>query len=229
LRRAVRLACLAAVLLRTSPSAAGQTDNAQAARESARRATAAYNLGQYAEASRDFEAAYKLVQDPALLFNVAQSYRMGGEREKALTTYKSYLRTAPPNAVDRKQALRWKMELEATTTASVPKDAIPPSPEPTPGADGAERVPSVGTRMASPAQPQPREPLVSPKESVAVNLQAAPQSVPQSSRADSPFYGRWWFWTFIGVAAAGAATALILTHDRNNPDCLGVKPCGTIP
>jgi tetratricopeptide (TPR) repeat protein len=215
------------VLLYALPIAAGQKEDASAAREHARRAAAAYNLGQYTEASHEFEAAYKLVQDPALLFNVGQSYRLGGEREKALTAYKSYLRTAPANAIDRQQAERWKAELEAapaaaTTTGNEASPAPERAPRPADVTDSAAPVATIA--------PPPTAPLETPPAAV-VNLSPPPPPPEGStpSETDSPFYKRWWFWTLLGAAAAGTITALILTRDRSNPDCLGVSPCGSIP
>src|SRR5438552_1929152 len=113
LRIALAVGCFAIVALFSGPIAAGQKENVEAAREHSNTATAAYNLGQYLEASREFEAAYKLVQDPAFLFNLGQAYRLGGDPEKALTAYRSYLRNAAPAARDREQAQKWKADMEA--------------------------------------------------------------------------------------------------------------------
>ncbi len=60
-----------------------------------RKATGEYNLGQYVEAARDYEAAYLQTLDPNLLFNVAQSFRLAGDTDKAITAYRSYLRSNP--------------------------------------------------------------------------------------------------------------------------------------
>src|SRR5262245_54043331 len=93
----IMLPALFAIVLCARPAAADPPADADVAREHARRATAAYNLGHYEEAAAEFEAAYRAVPDPALLFNLAQSYRLGGQSEKAVIAYKSYLRTAPPD------------------------------------------------------------------------------------------------------------------------------------
>src|SRR5262245_42356196 len=53
-----------------------------------RKATAAYNLGRYIEAAKEYEAAYEQTLDAKLLFNVAQAYRLAGDREKAITAYR---------------------------------------------------------------------------------------------------------------------------------------------
>ena len=88
------------VVMTPAPARADKKRDAEAAREHTQRATVAYNLGHFDEAVEAFEAAYKLVLDPALLFNVAQAHRLGGRPERALATYKAYLRTAPRGAGD---------------------------------------------------------------------------------------------------------------------------------
>jgi tetratricopeptide (TPR) repeat protein len=53
-----------------------------------------YNLGQYEEAVRAFEAAYAISGAKPLLFNIAQALRLAGPShcERALRTYEAYLR-----------------------------------------------------------------------------------------------------------------------------------------
>lgn len=53
-------------------------DETVTAREHYRRGTNAFNLGHYLEAVKEYEAAYQLKEDPALLFNIAQAYRLAG-------------------------------------------------------------------------------------------------------------------------------------------------------
>lgn len=60
-----------------------------------RKATGEYNLGKYLEAAQDYEAAYLQTLDANLLFNVAQAYRLAGETDKAITAYRSFLRSDP--------------------------------------------------------------------------------------------------------------------------------------
>ena len=68
------------------------------ARDQVKQAAAAYNLGHFDEAAEHYEEAYRLVPDPILLFNIAQSYRLGGKPDKALNAYRSFLRTSGPDA-----------------------------------------------------------------------------------------------------------------------------------
>src|SRR5213596_3204433 len=65
------------------------------ARELYRRGTTAFDLGRFDDAVRDYEAAYELTENPALLYNIAQAHRFAGRPEKALHFYHSYLRNLP--------------------------------------------------------------------------------------------------------------------------------------
>ena len=113
-------------------------DRKATARSAWRDGNASYNLGQYEEAARQFEAAYKLVQDPVFLFNVAQSYRLAGKLDHALDRYRAFLRTSPEASPNRVIAAKFvddlKRKLGDTTPAApkapVPKTAFAPLPAP---------------------------------------------------------------------------------------------------
>src|SRR5687767_12112847 len=100
------------IALLAMPALALADPGVTAAREATRNATAAYNIGQFEEAAKHYEQAYRLVLDPALLFNIGQSYRLAGRPERAIPAYKAYLRTAPANASNRGQVERRVAELE---------------------------------------------------------------------------------------------------------------------
>lgn len=78
------------------------------------RGTSYYNLGRYAEALAEYEAAYLAVQDPPFLFNIAQCQRKMGHDQEALGAYRSYLRVAP-NAPNRAEVHKRIAELERQT------------------------------------------------------------------------------------------------------------------
>jgi tetratricopeptide (TPR) repeat protein len=75
-------------------------DDLQLAREHYSRAIKAYEVGQYDEAIAEFAAAYKLRDDPSILFNLAQSHRLAGHRAEALRTYRMFMLKVP-NAPNR--------------------------------------------------------------------------------------------------------------------------------
>jgi len=152
--------------------------NEDAAREATKRGTAAYNLGAYEEAAKNYEQAYRLVQDPILLFNVGQSWRLAGKPDKALIAYKAYLRTGPQDAPNREQVERRIPELEQVISETKRTQSAPPA----------------GTLAVLP-----------PAEASgqgAASIVESPGSAPLHGER-TPIYGRWWFWAGAGALVAG--------------------------
>ena len=124
-------ALLLSLLLSTSVGA--QTTPAPPASQNAmieqwRLGTVEYTLGHYETAVQCYERAYRLHEEPALLYNLAQAYRKLGALEQSLTTYRSYLLRAPPDAPNRALAHQRAQELETLLAAR--KEAGLPAPEP---------------------------------------------------------------------------------------------------
>ncbi|MGB8298879.1 MAG: tetratricopeptide repeat protein, partial [Polyangia bacterium] len=110
-----------------------------------RKATAAYNLGKYAEAAKDYEAAYERTLDANLLFNIGQAYRLAGDRDRAITAYRSFIRSAPDS--EQRQLAESKIhELDRQRSA--------PPPAPLPAAEPA---------LASAPPPAPVAPAATPE------------------------------------------------------------------
>jgi tetratricopeptide (TPR) repeat protein len=65
---------------------------AEGAKEHYERAKKLYDLNRFDEAVKEFEAAYELNDQPVLLYNIAQSYRLAGKLPESVRFYKSYLR-----------------------------------------------------------------------------------------------------------------------------------------
>lgn len=65
------------------------------AREHRDAGIAEYKAGRYANAIEEFETAYKLDPEPALLFSLAQAERLGGRCRAALEHYERYLASNP--------------------------------------------------------------------------------------------------------------------------------------
>jgi tetratricopeptide (TPR) repeat protein len=76
-------------------SSMASADDAGQARGHFVRGKTLYDVGRFAEAAKEFEAAYEAKNDPAILFNLAQSYRFAHDYEKAIVTYRAFLRNAP--------------------------------------------------------------------------------------------------------------------------------------
>jgi hypothetical protein len=144
-----------------------------------RRATAAHDLGNYAEAAKEYEAAYMKSMDANLLVNVGQAWRMAGERQKALTAFRSYLRLAPSGEHVAFCEMRIQ-ELEARARPAVLP--VRPAPPPTP--------PPVIVN-----QPPPQVFVSTPP------APACPPSSPivMSRPCPNPMYEAWPIWTAVGV------------------------------
>jgi tetratricopeptide (TPR) repeat protein len=110
------------------------------------RGTAEYRLGYYDKAASLYEEAYRLLPDPALLYNIGQAYRMAGQRDKALVAYRSYLRTSAPDAPNRDLAQKRVDELEAAGAGTLSRPVqllptdMPVGPTDTPALVGVTRV-----------------------------------------------------------------------------------------
>ncbi len=72
-------------------------------------AEALYKRRDYLAAATEYQAAYDLSGLPGLLFNVAQSYRLGGEKERSVAAYRQFLERAP----DHQLAALARAHLEA--------------------------------------------------------------------------------------------------------------------
>jgi tetratricopeptide (TPR) repeat protein len=140
---AMRLLILGAFLLvaalGAAPALAADDDASAQARQHYQKANSYYDLGRYQEAITEYEAAYQLKNDPAFLYNLAQSNRLAGNAEQALRFYKTYLRKAPkgPFKTETEGFIAQLEQLLAqknATQTSPPSTTLPPSGTTTPPA-----------------------------------------------------------------------------------------------
>ena len=129
MRTLVVTLCLA--LAAAGPALAKPGDETSAAREHYKRGTTLYDLGKYEDAIVEFQQAYEIKDDPVLLYNIAQSYRLSNKYQEALRFYKTYLRRAPkaPNRdeVETKIADMENLIAQQQRVATMPsQDPIPP-------------------------------------------------------------------------------------------------------
>jgi len=137
-----------------------RADDVGAAREHYQKGTRAYDLGHYDEAVKEYEAAYRAKDDPALLFNIAQAYRLSGDNAAAVRAYKSFLRRVPeaPNRgeVEKRIADLQKSMAEqarpkegAAEVTPAPAEATPaPKPQPEPKPSERSSASAVGEKEA---------------------------------------------------------------------------------
>lgn len=162
------------------------------------KATAAFALGQYLEAAENYEQAFRLKPDPALLYNTAQAYRLGGNNKRALELYRSYMRVFPDGAAQEEAAKHAESLTQKLAEADAPKSPAPASPrEPA-------RVPPAPQDAPAPTM-----------------LVAAPE--PQAPAQETSMFSRPVFWIVTGVVVVAAAVGigLLASGDKDPSPTLG--------
>src|SRR5439155_11899124 len=93
------VACVLAVAVSVAPLGAEAMQATPAQKqemmEHYERATRAYDIQKYQEAVEEYQKAYEIAGDPAMLYNVAQAYRLNGQLSEALHSYGRYLQGSP--------------------------------------------------------------------------------------------------------------------------------------
>ena len=105
----------------TARAQAPAPEDKTAAQEHYNSGTSYYDLGKYDDAIREFEAAYELKNDPAFLYNLAQSYRQAGNHERRYTSIKRTCATCP-SATNRAD-IEDKIKTEEQQVAKGPANA----------------------------------------------------------------------------------------------------------
>ena len=239
MKNRVVVAVLLALSLSGRARAQDSSDKNAAVLEEARqhvaKAKVHYDLGEFKQAADEYILVYRLRPIPAVLFNIAQAYRQGGEYERARQFYKSYLRDSP-NTKDKKrieQDIKEMGELLAkekktrdagpTGVTQPPEDSLvipeektasapraPAAPPPVIAAAPAQQKPAA---VPSTAEPAPST-VATPWASVPV---AATSATPQPVVAQGePLYKKWWLWTAVGAVAVGGAV-FAMTSGGNEP------------
>ena len=146
------------VTLALSRAAAGQPPSSSGNKAEAQRrfqaAESLYKRRDYLAAAAEYQAAYDLSGLAGLLYNVAQSYRLGGEKAEAATAYRLFLERAPDHqlaplarghldALERELAAERGPIEEATppqpATATAPRTDAAVAAAPTPPTPGRGR------------------------------------------------------------------------------------------
>jgi len=167
--------------------------------------SAHYAVGEFAEAAEEYQAAYKLKPESALLYNAAQAYRFAGNYEKALVLYRNYVLFYPnaPNLAEvNSQIAKMKDAIAAKTS--------PPTGTVEPGA------------KVTPSQPEvkPVPPASNTKDSTLV------VGVRASAPSKTPVYKKWWLWTIVGVVVAGAVVGGVVGATHTGPQWSNIADLG---
>jgi tetratricopeptide (TPR) repeat protein len=164
---------------------AAEPDAIVQARTHFRAGTVFFDAGLYDRAISEYETAYALDPLPALLFDMAQAYRLKGDARTATSYYQRYLEANGRGAIADEARDRLR---ELAASVSHPKEAEPSSRAPS-GPSDFERSPSSLSRsMKEP------ETITPPRSTVATAAAAAPRTTPR----------RRWIW-----AAAAAAVVVV--------------------
>jgi tetratricopeptide (TPR) repeat protein len=215
------------VALAARPAGAATPEEKAKARELFQSGLVHYDLKEYSEALASFRDAYRVVQDPAFLYNIAQCYRRLGQNPEALDFYRNYLRRSP-NAPNRGEVERRIQEIErdiqaGRTTSPPPKETAPAVvPAPRPPTEVSKAPPVETTPGAAPAPPAPAPAPAPPLE---LTTSPAPE------KSSGAIYTRWWFWTAIGaVVVSGLAVGIAVSHRGQIGDCadLPAAMCRTV-
>jgi tetratricopeptide (TPR) repeat protein len=218
-------------LLTLSPPLVGvaRAGNTEEARVYLDKATAAYALNRYSVAAENFEKAFELKPDPALLYNAAQSYRLAGNKERALELYESYLRVYGKKDPSKREQIEGR--IKELKQAIEHDKAVATSPPVTTEPVG---VPGPDTRPPAAAAPPPAAPVqplssAPSSSSAAPPPPAAPPPASASSSAvvltqtgtpaeDESIVKKPWFWVVVGGGVVAAAvTVLLLAKGGTNP------------
>src|SRR3981189_1657393 len=171
-----------------SKQAATSAANLEEARQHAAKAKVHYDLGEFDKAAEEYILVYRLRPLPALLFNIAQSYRQAGQYEKAKQFYKAYLRENPDpqSSAAVKKALK---EIDELLAKERKTKEFPPA-----GIREAPAALARGARAAVPAAGRGGGP-VPPPGSAAAGPRPGSQAAPAAGAATT------------AVPAAGPAAA----------------------
>jgi tetratricopeptide (TPR) repeat protein len=189
--------CLALALLCARASAAADPREIKARED--------FVGGRYQEALDLFAKLYAETLHPNYLRNIGRCYQNLGEPERAITSFRDYLRKGKDiSPAEHAEIDGYISEMEALKRQQAEASESPPAAEhPAP----VVPLPSGGS-SASPAPVVIVEPASTPAA---------------SSEAPTPVYGRWWFWALIaagvaaGVGVAAAAGAFTKTQDASCP------------
>jgi tetratricopeptide (TPR) repeat protein len=215
---------LAVVLLvgLAGPARAADEKARAEARAHYEKATGAYALGRYADAATEFEAAFVLKPDPAILYNAAQAYRLAGKKDRALELYRSYRRVYGRRAEHATDVDKHIVELEK----AIESERHASSAESTDLATFEGGPAPAGTPMPPPRVTAPPPAAPPPATAAAPSAALVAQPAPVTSDEEAPIYKRWWFWAGAGAIVAGAVVAGVLLSSGGSPDCgAGVDYC----
>ena len=117
-----------------APTSASGDPDVEKAREHLRKASVHYDLQEFRKALTEFREAYRLKNDPVILFDMGQCNRKMAHYREAIDFYKSYLRKVPAGS-NRAEAERLIGESEKLLKGSPPEPGAPTASAPAASAE----------------------------------------------------------------------------------------------
>jgi len=207
---AIALAAATSSLLATTATAVAATD----AEDQDLKARKLFAGGDYRQALDIYVNLYAETLHPTYLRNIARCQQNLGEADKAIASFREYLRKAKDlSAAQRQEIEGYIAEME----------------------DLKRRQAGAGSGARAPSRAEPADSVAAPP--AAANLAAPPPATPEPAPTvlltspapaaerdeGSPFYTRAWFWVALGAVAAGTVAAVVLLGGDD-----GKKPLATL-
>ncbi len=192
-RPALRLLLLLALV--AAPARARAEEDAKTLYK---RGTALFALRKFEAAAALYEKAFELHNEPAILYNAAQAYRLAGNKARALELYQSLLQiygSGFPNAAEASQHIKnLRKAIDADRHA-------------------AGSPPVVPMNVPKTSEPPPPPAVVAPPAAVIATSTAPPPTKPLTRRG--------WFWGVVAgsaaVVVAGVAVGVVLGTAKTVP------------
>jgi len=174
-----------------------------------------FAAGRYQDALDIFVKLYAEKLHPNYLRNIGRCYQNLGDPDKAISSFREYLRKAKSVTPDERTEVEGYIKEMEDLKKQREQAATPPPPvEPLPSAKPPVTPPPATD--SGPATPPP-----------SLTLNNPPPPPPQEE--SHPVYTKWWFWTIIGVVVVGglggAAAAGVFTKTKDAP-CGAGMTCG---
>lgn len=182
---------------------------------------ALFAKGEYEKALDVFATLFSETNDAIYLRNIGRCYQKLQQPEKAIDSFREYLRRGHVKAGERAEVEGFIKEMEALQKERAATAPAPPSAEPSrPTPHEAEPASSTPPPAAIPAA----DTTASNDAPGATLTQQATTGEPARSTSITH---RWWFWTGIAVVVAGGAVAaFVLTRpDAVVPRCVPPAQC----
>lgn len=169
------------------------------------RAREAFAVGRYQEALELFAKLYAEKVHPNYLRNIGRCYQNLGDPDKAITSFRDYLRKAkalPPEERAEVEGYIKEMEdLKAKRQSGTGTDPARGGITPTEAAAGTPTTSSTAPNPNASTVPGAAAPTAPSASAPGADLTAPSESGAPADDAH-PVYTRWWFWAAIGGAAA---------------------------